>query len=68
MEQFDFVIIANGHYTSPYIPLVEGLSGWTGKISHSRWYRDPEQFRDQVRARLPRTSQRSDLSSQGLFF
>ncbi|KAK4701053.1 hypothetical protein P7C70_g5184, partial [Phenoliferia sp. Uapishka_3] len=47
-EQYDFVIIANGHCETPYVPLIPGLSGWKGQISHSRWYRSPEAYEDET--------------------
>ena len=41
---FDFVIIANGHYTVPYIPDDFKSSSFEGKIIHSHFYRKPEDF------------------------
>src|ERR1700677_2950050 len=40
---FDFIIVANGHYRVPRYPDTPGLSKWiaTGKKSHSAWYRHP---------------------------
>ncbi|GAA5957607.1 hypothetical protein JCM3765_001453 [Sporobolomyces pararoseus] len=44
-EQFDFVVVANGHYSKPFVPWTEGLRSWKGELSHARWYRNPEKFR-----------------------
>jgi hypothetical protein len=40
---FDFVIVANGHYRVPRYPDIPGLSEWiaAGKALHSAWYRRP---------------------------
>lgn len=40
---FDFVIVANGHYRRPRYPTTPGLSKWIAekKASHSAWYRRP---------------------------
>ncbi|GAA5917339.1 hypothetical protein JCM5296_001296 [Sporobolomyces johnsonii] len=47
-EQFDCVMISNGHYSVPYVPWVEGLSSWKGELSHARWYRDAKAFEDKT--------------------
>ena len=33
---FDAVIVANGHYTSPFIPSLPGLSSWSSVLTPSR--------------------------------
>ena len=47
-ETFDAVIVANGHYNVPYIPEVPGIERWSaaypGTISHSKFYRNPDQY------------------------
>ncbi|KAJ3549098.1 hypothetical protein NM208_g678 [Fusarium decemcellulare] len=44
-EEFDAVIIANGHYSVPWVPVVEGLEAYTdkfpGRVIHSKFYRSP---------------------------
>ncbi|GAA5944891.1 hypothetical protein JCM1841_000599 [Sporobolomyces salmonicolor] len=47
-EQFDCVMISNGHYSVPYVPWVEGLSSWKGELSHARWYRDAKAFENKT--------------------
>ncbi|KAL1946239.1 hypothetical protein VTO73DRAFT_15366 [Trametes versicolor] len=44
--QFDLVLVANGHYRVPRIPDTPGLEAWTaaGKVTHSVWYRRPEDY------------------------
>lgn len=47
---FDAVVVANGHYTTPYIPDFKGArefnAAYPGVISHSKQYRTPEPFKD----------------------
>ncbi|KAI0464788.1 hypothetical protein LJB42_002413 [Komagataella kurtzmanii] len=47
-QSFDAVIVANGHYTVPYIPKTPGLAEFNkvhpGSIIHSKAYRDPSIF------------------------
>ncbi|KDE06671.1 hypothetical protein MVLG_03018 [Microbotryum lychnidis-dioicae p1A1 Lamole] len=47
-EQYDFVAIANGHYSKPYVPSVEGLHTFTGDLWHSKWWRKAEEFANQT--------------------
>ncbi|KAF2638802.1 FAD/NAD(P)-binding domain-containing protein [Massarina eburnea CBS 473.64] len=47
-EQFDAVIIANGHYSVPFIPDVKGLEEYMdkfpGRVSHSKTYRSTDHY------------------------
>ena len=45
VDDFDYVINANGHYVNNYIPYIEGLWTFTGNLLHSRWWRDPLKYR-----------------------
>ena len=56
-SMFDAVIVASGHYNDPFIPDIPGLASF-GKayqrsISHSKFYRNPSQYRDKVRHTEP---------------
>lgn len=46
-EEFDAVVVGNGHWTVPMVPKIRGISSWSGKQIHSHNYRTPEPFRDQ---------------------
>ncbi|KAF2405164.1 flavin-containing monooxygenase [Trichodelitschia bisporula] len=45
---YDAVIVASGHYSVPYVPDIPGVRAWAerypGAISHSKYYRRPEEF------------------------
>ncbi|KAH9855313.1 FAD/NAD(P)-binding domain-containing protein [Lenzites betulinus] len=45
--QFDLVLVANGHFRVPRIPLTKGLEAWRtqNKVTHSVWYRDPSVYK-----------------------
>ncbi|KAF4984304.1 hypothetical protein FDECE_17117 [Fusarium decemcellulare] len=47
---FDAVVVANGHYTTPFIPNVKNLrefnEAYPGVITHSKQYRTPHPFND----------------------
>nr|POE51722.1 thiol-specific monooxygenase [Quercus suber] len=47
-EIFDAVVVASGHFNVPYIPPVSGLEAFNksypGTITHSKFYRKPEDY------------------------
>lgn len=47
-EEFDAVIVANGHYNTPYVPDIPGIREWRSafpdSITHSKHYRRPEEY------------------------
>jgi len=45
-EEFDAVIVCNGHYSVPKYPDIKGLSQFSGTILHSHYYRDPVKYKD----------------------
>ncbi|KAI5860963.1 FAD/NAD(P)-binding domain-containing protein [Durotheca rogersii] len=49
-EYFDAVVVASGHYSVPYIPLIEGLAEFAkerpGSVIHSKHFRGRDAFRD----------------------
>ncbi|KAM3295485.1 hypothetical protein ACQJBY_038024 [Aegilops geniculata] len=47
-EVFDAVVVANGHYSQPRLPSIEGMEAWRGRQMHSHSYRVPEPFRGEV--------------------
>ena len=50
-EEFDALILANGHYSVPYIPAVNGLrqflSKFENRVEHSKTYRIPHVYANQ---------------------
>ncbi|KAH8805945.1 flavin dependent monooxygenase-like protein [Xylogone sp. PMI_703] len=48
-QMYDAVVIANGHYSSPYVPSVPGIEAFKvahpSIISHAKVYRNPEAFK-----------------------
>ena len=47
-EEYDAVVVANGHYTVPKLPDIQGIQEWDkanpGAIAHSKFYRTPAQY------------------------
>jgi len=51
-HEYDAIAVASGHYTVPFIPDIPGISEWNkaypGRISHSKFFRRPEEYKGQV--------------------
>jgi cation diffusion facilitator CzcD-associated flavoprotein CzcO len=54
VEWFDAVVVANGHYSVPYVPAIEGLEQFEklrpGSVLHSKNFRGRDYFRGKVSA------------------
>lgn len=51
-QEFDAVVIASGHYHACRVPDIPGLAEskarWPDRVHHSKSYRNPKGFKDQV--------------------
>lgn len=47
-QVFDAVLVCNGHYSEPNLPVVAGSDCWPGLQMHSHNYRVPEVFTGQT--------------------
>ncbi|KAF8731665.1 hypothetical protein HU200_015593 [Digitaria exilis] len=47
-EVFDAVVVANGHYSQPRLPSINGMEQWKRRQLHSHSYRVPDPFRGEV--------------------
>ncbi|KAF8690680.1 hypothetical protein HU200_041053 [Digitaria exilis] len=47
-EVFDAVVVANGHYSQPRLPSINGMEQWQRRQLHSHSYRVPDPFRGEV--------------------
>ncbi len=45
-QEFDYLIVASGHFSVPYIPEYKGMDSFPGRILHSHDFRDAEEFRN----------------------
>ncbi len=43
-ENFDFVIVATGHFSVPNVPLFEGVEKFPGRVMHAHDFRDAQEF------------------------
>ncbi len=45
-DNFDYLIVASGHFSVPYIPEYQGMESFSGRILHGHDFRDAEEFRN----------------------
>lgn len=59
-EVFDAIVVASGHFYVPFVPDIEGIQEWhkahPGSISHSKFYRTPDTYKDKVGQTISRES------------
>lgn len=67
-ENFDAIIVANGHFITPFVPDVPGIREWNkkhpGLISHSKYYRRPEEFSSKKIIVVGNSASGADISNQ----
>ncbi|ETK89642.1 hypothetical protein F441_06537 [Phytophthora nicotianae CJ01A1] len=44
-EEFDRVVVCNGHFSQPSLAPIKGIEHYKGTVSHSRSYRTPESYK-----------------------
>lgn len=44
-EEFDYVMVASGHYSVPYVPTYPGVEKFPGRVMHSHDFRDACEFK-----------------------
>ena len=46
VEEFDYVVVATGHFSTPNVPSFEGLASFNGRVMHAHDFRDALEFKD----------------------
>jgi len=46
-EQFDYVTVACGHFSTPYIPNIDGFQSFQGRVVHAHDVRNAQEFKNQ---------------------
>lgn len=66
--EYDAVIISNGHFNTPFIPDVEGLSEWNenipNSILHSKYFESPNTYRGKRVLVIGNAASGVDISTQ----
>ena len=67
-ETYDAVVVANGHFITPYIPDIPNIADWNkahpSLISHSKYYRRPEEFTNKKVIVVGNSASGADISNQ----
>lgn len=46
-EEFDYLIVASGHFSTPNMPHFKGIENFPGNVMHAHDFRGADQFKDQ---------------------
>jgi trimethylamine monooxygenase len=63
-EQFDNVIVASGHFSTPNVPEFEGIRSFNGRVMHAHDFRDALEFKGKHVLIVGRSYSAEDIGSQ----
>lgn len=63
-EDFDHVIVASGHFSTPNVPYFPGFESFRGRVLHAHDFRDALEFKDQDILILGTSYSAEDIGSQ----
>lgn len=63
-EEFDYVVVANGHFSTPNVPYFEGFEGFNGRVMHAHDFRDAVEFKDKDLLLIGTSYSAEDIGSQ----
>ncbi|MCH9844040.1 MAG: NAD(P)/FAD-dependent oxidoreductase [Alphaproteobacteria bacterium] len=63
-ENFDHVIVASGHFSTPNVPFYEGFDSFNGRILHAHDFRDALEFKNKDILILGTSYSAEDIGSQ----
>ena len=63
-EEFDNVVVASGHFSTPNVPYFEGLEGFNGRVLHAHDFRDALEFKGKDILIVGRSYSAEDIGSQ----
>lgn len=46
-EEFDYLVVASGHFSTPNMPYFKGIEGFPGQVMHAHDFRGADQFKNQ---------------------
>ena len=63
-ETFDYVVVANGHFSTPNVPEFEGFDRFNGRVLHAHDFRDAVEFKDKEILIIGTSYSAEDIGSQ----
>ncbi len=63
-EEFDYVVCASGHFSTPNVPSFKGLDKFGGRVMHAHDFRDALEFKDKDLLIVGTSYSAEDIASQ----
>ena len=63
-EEFDDVVVASGHFSTPNVPHFDGLDRFNGRVLHAHDFRDAVEFKDKDILIIGTSYSAEDIGSQ----
>lgn len=63
-EQFDWVVVATGHFSTPNVPYFEGVEHFPGRVLHAHDFRDACEFTDKTVLLIGSSYSAEDIGTQ----
>lgn len=63
-DEFDFVVVATGHFSTPHVPEFEGFDRFPGRILHAHDFRDAAEFKGKDVLLVGSSYSAEDIGSQ----
>ncbi len=63
-EEFDHVVVASGHFSTPNVPQFDGLDGFNGRVLHAHDFRDALEFKGKDILIIGTSYSAEDIGSQ----
>ena len=63
-ENFDYVVVANGHFSTPNVPYFEGFETFNGRVLHAHDFRDALEFKGKDLLIIGTSYSAEDIGSQ----
>ena len=64
VEDFDYVVCASGHFSTPNVPTFDGLDKFGGRVMHANDFRDALEFKDKDLLIVGTSYSAEDIASQ----
>ncbi|MFA5494559.1 MAG: NAD(P)/FAD-dependent oxidoreductase [Porticoccaceae bacterium] len=63
-EEYDYVVVATGHFSTPNVPYFEGLEYFPGRVLHAHDFRDACEFKDKDLLLVGSSYSSEDIATQ----
>lgn len=63
-DEFDYVVVASGHFSTPNVPQFDGFETFNGRVMHAHDFRDALEFKDKDILIIGTSYSAEDIGSQ----